>query len=781
MRFRHSHGKPESVVLLAAWLLWVSVSACEAPSSLQTADRGPEEIDLFELSANASVHAPTRLILPGNAESRPHLVSGWHPKTYPVGDDMAAWSLGGRAEVAFFVAHPQTTMDIELLCAPVVPEGGSPPELTVEINGTVVFQRRLSLGWGSYRFEVDADLLRQGSNSLVFRHPPEQSDWQPKKDTRVAWRSLEFSVAGEPGASGPGMSGPGMSGPKQIAEGKTLFLPVGHRMDFFLDLPAGSRWRADRVVPRGEAEGVEISWSPTSMKEETADSRLFQRVEDAVWPVATGGRGRGSGRLSMQARGSSGGAFVSSPRIQLPRSSASEARRSDPPAEVAATGAVASTPSGPSSQPNVIFYVIDTLRSDHLGCYGYARNTSPRLDRFAEQAVLFENARAQAPWTRASVGSVLTGLWPSVHGAQDDPDALPEAVDTLAERLSSAGFLTTAVTANGNIAEPFGFAQGFDAFRYLDPDENGGKIYRAVEVNEFFFNWLEAKPSDDARPIFAYLHTMNPHAPYEAPEPFHSSMTDRPLDPSYGSIDHLVSLALQRERPPADAPARLIDLYDAEILANDAAFGQLMDELEARGMLDNSWVVVLSDHGEEFFDHGGWQHGHSLFVEQLAIPLLIRPPGGAPAAIRRSEVVEHVDLLPTLLDLLGLEPPVLTQGTSLVPLLTAGGPKVGWDHSAVAHLQLRGITESRGIDPTGRWKVKIRTWEGTDGFPQLFDRLQDPAELQGQSFAQWPLSRHLADALRRVERETPHPFSPQAADDVPQSLKEQLQALGYLR
>ena len=787
MSFRVAHGKPDAVILFVAWLLWVSVTACDGPSSFHSSTREIEELDLFELSADAWVQAPTRAILPGNSEDRPHLISGWHPKTYPVGDEMAAWTLGGGAEATFFVARLQA-MEIEIHCAPVVPEGATSPELTVEVNGHVVFQQQLALGWRSYRFEVASDLLLEGSNSLVFRHPPDESDWQPKKDTRVAWRRIEFSVDGETGSSGP----------KQIAEGKTLFLPVGHRMDFFLDLPSGSRWRAGRVVPRGAAQGLEITWLPTfGQQEEAARSQLFERVEDAVWQVLPGGRSRVSGRLSMQAKGASGGVFVASPRIQLPQGGDPSSTATDElaaSAQVVTAGNVGPVASGRpavlqggersgsrTGLPNVIFYVIDTLRSDHLGCYGYTRNTSPRMDAFAEQAVLFENARAQAPWTRASIGSVLTGLWPSVHGAQDDPDALPDAVDTLAERLSGAGYITTAVTANGNIAEPFGFAQGFDSFRYLDPYENDGKIYRAVEVNEHFFAWLDAKPADDDRPMFAYLHTMNPHAPYEAPEPFHSSMTDHPQDPDYGSIDHLVNLALQRDRPPADAPSRLIELYDAEILANDAAFGQLLDALHERGILDDSWLVVLSDHGEEFFEHGGWQHGHSLYVEQLAIPLLIRPPGGTPTAIRRSEMVEHVDILPTMMDLLGLEPPKLTQGTSLVPLLGPGGQAEGWDHRAVAHLQLRGITESRAIDSTGQWKVLVRTWDGTDGFPQLFDRLEDPAELKGQSFAQWPLSRHLADELRRLERETPHPFTPEVADDVPQSLKEQLHALGYLR
>ena len=780
---------PRRVLMGLTVLLSLMVGAgCHTPGADQNS-KDIQQIDLFERLDEARLQAPTLVIKPGYPEARPHLVSGWHPKTYLVADEAAAWTLGPSAETSFFIARPRS-IQIELFCAPVVPEGGEPPELTVEVNGAVVFRQVLGMGWRTYGFEVDAGLLQAGVNLLTFRHPPEATDWQPKKDTRVAWRRIEFL---DEQARPP-------SSPKRLAEGKTLFLPVGHRIDYFLELPVGSRWRADRVVPRGGAEGIELTWLPVTEEGRDLPRRHgFQRVEDSVWIVNPAGEGRRMGRLSLGARGESGGVFVSAPRVETPF--ADDAVESRAIGQNPGSSQVAARPnrdaqgSRPVRQPqasqqpkasqqaNVIFYLIDTLRADHLGCYGYSRPTSPNIDRFAEQAILFENARAQAPWTRASVGSVLTGLWPSVHGAEDDPDAMPEAVETLAERLSSSGFATAAFVSNGNVAEPFGFAQGFDPYRYLDPKENDGKIYRAQEVNEVFFEWLDDQPLSEDRPIFAYLHTMNPHAPYQAPEPFHSRMADRPIDPSYGSVNHLMSLALDRDRPPEDARERLIDLYDAEILANDHAFGRLLEGLEERGILDNSWVVVLSDHGEEFFDHGGWQHGHGLHVEQLAIPLLIRPPGGSPSPIRRPEVVEHVDLVPTFLDLLGLDPPDLTQGTSLRALIRPenANPSLTWDHGAVAHVRLRGITQSRLIDSTGRWKVIVGKWQGTDGFPQLYDRFEDPGELRGSTFADWPRGDYLHHKLRQLERQTPRPYTPAAADEVPESLQDQLQALGYAR
>ncbi len=268
----------------------------------------------------------------------------------------------------------------------------------------------------------------------------------------------------------------------------------------------------------------------------------------------------------------------------------------------------------------VFVYLIDTLRPDHLGCYGYPRNISPHIDAFADDAFLFSRAVTAAPWTRPAVAGLFTGLTPRLHGVRGRAGVLPLAFRTWPEAMQELGYRTVAVVTNQNITTTFGFHQGFDFF---DVVTRGDATYlRSDQAHE---DWLPFLDQEVEGPLFHYLHTMDPHFPYEPLPRFQVDFPD--------SLEY--ELAARADEKHREQAAVTIDQYDQEILQNDDSFGRFLQALKDHGLYENSWIVLLSDHGEEFWEHGRYGHGNSLHENLLHVPLIIRPPGGRRGPFRR--------------------------------------------------------------------------------------------------------------------------------------------------
>ncbi len=349
--------------------------------------------------------------------------------------------------------------------------------------------------------------------------------------------------------------------------------------------------------------------------------------------------------------------------------------------------------------PNVLIYIIDALRADHLSCYGYERPTSPRLDALAAQpgAVRFTRAYSPATWTKPVAASILSGCYPPAHGVRSRSDLFIRAVPRLAELLQEAGYRTAAVSTIGNVSSVLGFGIGFDHFvdLYKDPTlasqrevSNTGawKLYfeqdttvvlpLAEDVNQRAIQWLTAPapqlPSSPSPyppippsppPWFLFLWALDPHDPYYPPPGF-----DRWRDPGYtGRIDGSAE-SVRRVRTPADVQ-RLVDLYDGEISYVDQQFGQLLDHLAATGQYDDTLIVVAGDHGEAFGEHGDFVHGHLAYEEVMHVPLLVKFPAGmAVAGGAVDALAQLTDIAPTVLDALGLgHLAAEMQGVSLLP------------------------------------------------------------------------------------------------------------------
>ena len=411
-------------------------------------------------------------------------------------------------------------------------------------------------------------------------------------------------------------------------------IPVGTRVDYFLDLPGAAELAVSEVQAELGADRLDVTVAHESG---ARGQGSFATGGSAALPVD----GPGLVRISLAPAGAAGGRVrIMNAALRLDGGDAGR-----PAVQEAAVGPATSL----AQPPNVLVFLVDTLRADHLGCYGYGRDTSPALDAFASEATLFENALAQAPWTRPSVASLFTGMTPVAHGVNGSDSSLPEEALTLAELFDSAGYDTLGIVTNPNVAEQLGFDQGFADFRLTE--ERNSSAHHVVDL---FSQWLEGR-SAATQPFFAYLHTGEPHGPYTPPAHLrdHFGPVGSEVVGRAGNLELLASGELEADAAHIEDLQRL---YDAEILWSDESFGRLVEELRGRRLLEDTVVVFLSDHGEAFSEHGSWQHGKVLYREVIGVPLVIRGPGFE-AGRRVADLVQHVDLYPTLVALAGLEPP----------------------------------------------------------------------------------------------------------------------------
>jgi arylsulfatase A-like enzyme len=450
--------------------------------------------------------------------------------------------------------------------------------------------------------------------------------------------------------------------------------------------------------------------------------------------------------------------------------------------------------SSPSSPPNLVLIVIDTLRADHLGTYGYERATSPHIDRLAERGLVFANALTTSSWTKPSVASLFTSRYPSEHGAVSFERNLSSKLPTLAEMLREAGYRTVGVSGNFvHVAERTGFARGFDAFESLvfEVERPGGEMLLAMPGEDGELDYLRAPtgsevnrrvldllPDPDSAPVFVYVHYMEPHPGYSPSEPQRSAfVTDsaahaRGAPATAGYLSDLAASAADLE--PAERQ-RLVDLYDAEIAAVDEAVGELLRELEDGGYMENTVVAVTSDHGEEFGEHGGWFHGLTLNRECLQVPIVFHDTRKRGSGERRQDPVDLLDLPTTLLALAGVAPPPSMRGRDLL----APEPPA---RDLVAELHRDPVFEDR-VRPRVQklalvrwpWKAIVHV-DGTRSFYRL-DR--DPEELHPLPGGGNEVPGELLAALSDLEDSLTRAEPASEARPVDPETRAGLRALGY--
>lgn len=311
---------------------------------------------------------------------------------------------------------------------------------------------------------------------------------------------------------------------------------------------------------------------------------------------------------------------------------------------------------------NIIIYVIDALRPDHLNIYKYPRPTSPFISSHAREGYIFSNAFSISAWSRPSIGTLLTSLYPVFHGASNRSSYLSKNVITLAEVLKNCRYKTAAFIANGNIFDPgLNFDQGFHYFRPITTNSQGPPS--AHEVIKAVRSWLHRYAQGET-PFFLYIHTVDSHEPYRyLPHHFEEMKNITLFPPRVKEI--IIS------RPHMED---YFNRYDASIRYSDLNFGRFYKELKALNLINKSIIILTADHGEEFIDHGSHGHGGRLFIEHIKVPLIIWLPERINKQKYIKELVSHLDIAPTIVNLIGLQPPSYWQGKSFAELMTKEKP-----------------------------------------------------------------------------------------------------------
>ncbi len=435
--------------------------------------------------------------------------------------------------------------------------------------------------------------------------------------------------------------------------------------------------------------------------------------------------------------------------------------------------AVGCSPGGETPRPNVILVMVDTLRADHMSTYGYSRQTTPFIDGLAVESVVFDRARSQAACTFPSVNSLLTSRYAFDFYRQEAGEmGIPTTYPALAEMLKAEGYRTIAVSAS-----PIVRATG------SDENPNGG-FGRGFEVFDEFCYWREAECvnaralallADVEEPFFLYLHYMDPHGDYAPPATYTKEFA--------GTYDGHDFVAAGDHNPIADmlfadGPVleitdrdiqHLVDLYDDEIRYFDQQFEALVSPWLDSGLLDRSLLVVTSDHGEEFMEHGQVGHCRGVWDTLTRVPLILRFPG-VDGGRRIDGAVQLVDVVPTLLDELAIGPPDSpAEGVSLTGVMR-GGP-------ATRQYAFTDQSRYRAVDD-GRLQF---IFDGVDFTATLFDVRTDPFEQNDTFSGSHPAVDRLGDALNIWLRETGQWVNFDAALAAAEAKEEELRALGYLR
>jgi arylsulfatase A-like enzyme len=451
-----------------------------------------------------------------------------------------------------------------------------------------------------------------------------------------------------------------------------------------------------------------------------------------------------------------------------------------PPARTGADPAIG------NERPSVVLVIVDTLRADHLGAYGDPRGLSPHMDALARDGTALE-AFAQSSWTKPSIATILTSLYAASHQAMSKTAILPDSAITVAEALADAGYTTAGFVSNINLAPSFNFQQGFAEYTYLAPDylfgarESSSKLVlysilrkvwftvnKARHVNQYYQDsrtvnglalpWVERHARDR---FFLLVHYMDPHDPY-----FHHPYNGEGI------------ARVENPNPPAGLAPRMRELYAGEVRFVDEGIGHLVDALRGAGIYGNTAIVVTSDHGEEFHEHGGWWHGTTLYNEAIAVPLIVKWPAGvrvtADQRAPRGQA-RLLDVAPTILSLAGVAQPPSWQGADL----RSGIPA---DRVVFAEEDHEGNVLS--AVQTADWKLLTANPGNPRGLPplELYDRASDPGE-----------DRNLADRrpaeVERLQR-TLAAMSSEAAQqavadrgetEMDSVMRERLRALGYLQ
>jgi arylsulfatase A-like enzyme len=455
-----------------------------------------------------------------------------------------------------------------------------------------------------------------------------------------------------------------------------------------------------------------------------------------------------------------------------------------------------------SSPRGVVLFLLDTVRRDRLTPYGFERETSPNLARLAAEGVLFEDAIAQGAWTKVSVPSFLTSTYPTSNGIYELNHRMPASGATLAEVFREAGYATWATSSGRFTGRGSNLHQGVEVLHEAESLPSGIRGKNAREFVDRFLPWLEAHKDV---PFFAMIHAVDPHSDYEPNRPYdslwaepdakkkHEDWTEKvkPFIESNFMKDLGLPLKQELEKAGIDPEEFVkieLDWYDGSIRGADVELGRVLEKLDELGIAEKTLVVFLSDHGEEFLDHGGHFHEENVYGELVNVPLALRWPGTLASGRVVEDTVQLLDLAPTVLDLAGLSIPESMQGQSLRPLLD---PEGKW-RARPAISEWRRRTDqrnSRMVDAfsiiEGEWKL-VRNVERPEDVPEfeLYHHRTDPLDQKNVASDHPEIVERLAQQLEAWHKwalENRLPSDGEAAEAMTSEELQRLRSLGYVQ
>lgn len=436
--------------------------------------------------------------------------------------------------------------------------------------------------------------------------------------------------------------------------------------------------------------------------------------------------------------------------------------------------------------PPVILLVIDTLRADRLSQYGYELETSPALEDLASHSTVFSNCYSNASWTRPSMTTLLTGLHPIKHSVTRKTSLSQEAV-TLAESLKKAGMETVGVSLNPNVSRKTGLNQGFDVFEEM----LGNKTMAYKDIKEMFRlvrMWYYGGPKDS---YFLFMLPMNVHGPYKVPKKRRKDLLGRKpvggfkyFGPVMKDIMKKGKTAEARGQVTPEMLQSLREKYATAVRYSTDRVGKFFEFLKERGYYDEALIIVTADHGEELFDHGGFSHGFTLYDELLHVPLFVKKPFQ-----KKGHVVDDrvalADVYPTIMDVLGLEPPGDLDGVSFADLLD--GKARGDDDAKKREAEVFTVAwPGRCVGQAvldWPWKlIQLETnYEGVENATYLFNLEVDPDEIKNQADTHPDLVKKLSELMKKRVSSYGTGGSYSSDTKMDDDMKERLKALGYLQ
>jgi arylsulfatase A-like enzyme len=448
----------------------------------------------------------------------------------------------------------------------------------------------------------------------------------------------------------------------------------------------------------------------------------------------------------------------------------------------------APTPPAPARPPDVFIYLIDTLRADHLHCYGYNRETSPAIDEFAKDAAFFEKASSAWDTTLASVTTLFTGLPPAVHQTIYTQDRIDGSLVLLPEIARKAGYETASIVTNPRAIQYYGFGRGVKVFNYKWHETADWVNARAAEF------LAQQKPQ---QPVFMYLHTIEPHLPYD-PKPETFRRFDRGFKGKWeGTVKSQETVGALHPKLDAEDWGYLIDHYDADIYDNDVSFGKFLQLLKKTGRWQNAVVVLVADHGESFGEQDTWGHGLTLSQQEIHVPLIIHFPAGRFAGKRIKTPVSLIDIFPTIAALVGVRPKLayplpgidltaLASGavTRPRPIFSEASKEVGNGNNKI--IDLIAIIDEAGYkqvidassDPGVATKASVGLWDSKTDEKEKQDlsrRFPVLAAYHEQRIALWLQQQRFWRAQAPPKKDSKSSPSPMS-----EKMRRELRALGYL-